>query len=107
MRKIEVQVIIQHTEVILKKCKIRFVGSPNTMKQEKRALGKSLGIYSINSGPSCCPIFDDILVAASLFESGNRRKGDLEATFLDHFLSTFSTLNNLYLVANVPKQAVI
>ena len=51
--------------------------------------------------------FDDIWVAASLFESGNRRKGDLEATFLDHFLSTFSTLNNLHLVANVPNQAVI
>ena len=54
MWKIEVQVII---EVILNQCKIRIVGSPYTMKQEKRALGKSLGMYFFNSGPSCCPIF--------------------------------------------------
>ena len=36
---------------------IRIVGSPYTMKQEKRALGKSLRMYFFNSGPSCCPIF--------------------------------------------------
>ena len=85
----------------------RIVGSPCTMKQEKRALGKSLGMYFLTLVQVVARFFDDIWVAASLFESGNRRKGDLEATFLDHFLSTFSTLNNLHLVANVPNQAVI
>ena len=84
----------------------RIVGSPCTMKQEKRALGKSLGMYFLTLVQVVARFFDDIWVAASLFESGNRRKGDLEA-FLDHFLSTFSTLNNLHLVANVPNQAVI
>ena len=78
------------------------------MKQEKRALGKSLGMYFfLTLVQVVARFFDDIWVGGSLFESGNRRKGDLEATFLDHFLSTFSTLNNLHLVANVPNQAVI
>ena len=83
---------------------IRIVGSPYTMKQEKEPSENPP--YFLTLVQVVARFFDDIWVAASLFESGNRRKGDLEA-FLDHFLSTFSTLNNLHLVANVPNQAVI
>ena len=60
---------------------IRIVGSPYTMKQEKEPSENPP--YFLTLVQVVARFFDDIWVAASLFESGNRRKGDLEATFLD------------------------